>query len=130
MARNSKSVSNARIYLDTYKLFNEILDVTADFPKYYKYSIGQEMQQLCVTLLHLVSAAYLTSDMTERISKLTEFHAKFEVLRTLVRVSGEREWIRGISRHANIIELMNDITKQASAWKNSLVQKISKRDGV
>lgn len=88
------------------------------------------MQQLCVTLLHLVSAAYLTSDMTERISKLTEFHAKFEVLRTLVRVSGEREWIRGISRHANIIELMNDITKQASAWKNSLVQKISKRDGV
>lgn len=128
MAKNSKSVSNARIYLDTYKLLNEILDVTADFPKYYKYGIGQEMQQLCVALLHLVSAAYLTNDMTERISKLTEFHAKFEVLRTLVRVSGEREWIRGISRHANIIELMNDIAKQASAWKNSLVQKLSKRD--
>lgn len=130
MAKNAKSVSSTRIYLDTYKLLNEILDTAEDFPKYHKYGIGNELQQTCVAMLHLVSAAYTAKDVAMRMDKLTEFQAKFEVLRTLIRVSGEREWIRGISRFANIIEIMNGIAKQAAAWKNSLALSISKRGEV
>jgi hypothetical protein len=43
-----------------------------------------------------------------------------------VRIAGERKWILGRSSHADIIELMDAIGKQATAWKNSLIKLDSK----
>lgn len=49
-------------------------------------------------------------------------------MKTLVRIAGERKWILGRSSHADIIELMDTIGKQATAWKNSLIKLDSKLD--
>ena len=35
-----KLVSNTRIYLDVNALLDEILDITPNFPRAYKYTIG------------------------------------------------------------------------------------------
>lgn len=118
MAENKiKLVSNAPLYLDVRKLLGEILDVTPEFPRQYKFSIGSKMHELTVDLLQHVAAAYM--DRPNRDRHLTEFKAKFETLKTLVRIAGERRWIKGLGRHAQIIELMDAIGKQSTAWKNS-----------
>lgn len=111
-----KLVSNAPLYLDVRKLLGEILDVTPEFPRQYKFSIGSKMHELTVDLLQHVAAAYM--DRPNRDRHLTEFKAKFETLKTLVRIAGERRWIKGLGRHAQIIELMDAIGKQSTAWKN------------
>ena len=36
----SKLVSNTQIYLDCRKLLDEILDITPNFPRAYKFSVG------------------------------------------------------------------------------------------
>ena len=42
-------------------------------------------------------------------------------MKTLIRIAGEREWIKGRGKCATIIELMDEIGKQSSAWKNKVV---------
>ena len=113
-----KLVSNAPIYKDVRSLLNEILEVTPEFPRQYKYTIGGKMQKLAVSLLSGAAAAYM--DKANRLAHLSKFRYEFETLRTLVRIAGEKRWIKGIARHAQIIELMDAIGKQSTAWKNSI----------
>lgn len=124
----SKLVSNTQIYLDSRKLLDVILDVTPNFPRAYKYTIGNKMHEIAIALISEISAAYINRDRATRIQHLINFQAEFEVLKTLIRIAGERKWILGQSRHADIIELTDTIGKQATAWKNSLIALDSRRN--
>lgn len=122
MANKFKLVADTQIYLDTRKLLDEILDITPQFPNAYKYSIGSRMHEVSINLLTEIAAAYMIKDRESRITHLTNFQIGFETLKTLVRIAGERHWIKGCARHAHIVELMDAIGKQSSAWKNSLTK--------
>lgn len=124
----SKLVSNTQIYLDCRKLLDIILDITPNFPRAYKFSIGNKMHDIGVALIAEISAAYLNRDRATRIQHLVNFQSELEVLKTLMRIAGERKWILGRSRHADIIELLDAIGKQSTAWKNSLIKLDSKQD--
>ena len=124
----SKLVSNTQIYLDCRKLLDAILDITPSFPRSYKFSIGSRLHDLSINLMSEISAAYINRDRAVRIQHLVNFQADFEVLKTLLRIAGERKWILGQSKHADIIELTDAIGKQSTAWKNSLLKLDSKRD--
>ena len=122
MADKVKLVSSTRIYMDVRALLDDVLDITVNFPKLYKYSVGARMQNLTVDLMQDVASAYMNKDKELRIQYLVNFQTKFETLRTLMRIAGERRWIKGQGRRAHIIELMDAIGKQSTAWKNSLIK--------
>lgn len=124
----SKLVSNTQIYLDCRKLLDAILDITPSFPRSYKFSIGSRLHDLSINLMSEISAAYINRDRAVRIQHLVNFQADFEVLKTLLRIAGERKWILGQSKHADIIELTDAIGKQSTAWKNSLLKINSRTD--
>ena len=124
----SKLVSNTQIYLDCRKLLDAILDITPSFPRSYKFSIGGRLHDLAINLMSEISAAYINRDRAVRIQHLVNFQADFEVLKTLLRIAGERKWILGKSKHAEIIELTDAIGKQSTAWKNSLLKINSRTD--
>lgn len=117
-----KLASNTQIYLDSRKLLDIILDITPNFPKAYKFTVGNKMQYTCINLLSKISAAYIVRDKPKRLDHLVSFQSEFEVLKTLLRISGERKWIAGRGKFAEIIELTDSIGKQSSAWKNSLIE--------
>ena len=118
----AKLVANTQIYLDCRKLLDAILDITPNFPRAYKFTIGNKLHDLGVDLMSEISAAYINRDRAVRIQHLVNFQANFEVLKTLLRIAGERKWILGKHRHADIIELLDAIGKQSTAWKNSLLK--------
>lgn len=124
----SKLVSNTQIYLDSRKLLDTILDITPNFPRAYKFSIGNKMHEIGINLISHITAAYLNRERATRIQHLINFQSEFEVLKTLLRIAGERKWILGKSRHADIIELLDAIGKQSTAWKNSLLKLDSKEN--
>lgn len=121
MSNKVKLISSTRIYLDANALFDHILAITPDFPRQYKYSVGAKMHELAIELIQDIAAAYMNRDRETRISYLVNFQVKFETLKTLVRKAGERKWIRSKGRHAQVVELMDAIGKQCTAWKNSLI---------
>ena len=102
-------------------MLDEILDIMPNFPRAYKFSVGAKMQELGIDLIEDIAAAYM--DKPNRLHHLTVFQTKFETLKTLMRIAGERKWIKGTGRHAHIIELMDAIGKQSTAWKNSMAPK-------
>lgn len=120
MTNKLKLASRTRIYIDTRHLLDEIIDITVNFPRAYKYTIGSRMHDISITLLLSVAKAYMEKDIDIRIKALTDFQTSFEVLKTLVAIAGERKWI-SLGRHAHIAELMVSIGKQSTAWKNSLI---------
>lgn len=124
----AKLVSNTQIYLDCRKLLDAILDITPSFPRSYKFSIGSRLHDLAINLMSEISAAYINRDRAVRIQHLVNFQADFEVLKTLLHIAGERKWILGKSKHADIIELTDAIGKQSTAWKNSLLKLNSRPD--
>ena len=116
-----KLVSSTKIYLDARKLLDITLSVVHDFPREYKFTIGSKLQEISVNLMQEIAAAYINRDKAETIKHLTEFQAEFETMKTLMRIAGEKEWIKGRGKFANIIELMDEIGKQSSAWKNKVM---------
>ena len=116
-----KLVSSTKIYLDARKLLDTTLSVVHDFPREYKFTIGSKLQEISVNLMQEIAAAYINRDKAETIKHLTEFQAEFETMKTLMRIAGEKEWIKGRWKFANIIELMDEIGKQSSAWKNKVI---------
>ena len=116
-----KLVSGTKIYLDARKLLDITLSVVHDFPREYKFTIGSKLQEISVNLMQEIAAAYINRDKAETIKHLTEFQAEFETMKTLMRIAGEKEWIKGRGKFANIIELMDEIGKQSSAWKNKVI---------
>lgn len=123
-----KLVANTQIYLDCRRLMDAILDTTINFPRAFKFSIGSKMHELGVSLIREISAAYINKDRNIRIQHLIDFQSDFEVLKLLIRVAGERKWIQGKGRHADIIEIMDAIGKQSTAWKNSLLKIDDRKD--
>ena len=119
--RKPKLVSNTRIYLDMRRVFNQILDCVPNFPKDFRYTIGAELQRLCVRLVREIAAAYTCRDKEGRVARLTEFQTDFETMKLLVRTAGERKWIRGTGRLADLVETIDSVGKQSSAWKRSLL---------
>ena len=125
MANKVKLVSSTRIYLDANALLDHILEITPGFPRQYKYSVGGKMHDLAIDLIQDIAAAYMNRDRETRIGYLVAFQVKFETLKTLVRKAGEKKWILSKGRHAQIVELMDAIGKQCTAWKNSVRATVS-----
>ena len=65
------------VYRDTYKLLLKIFEVTKDFSKEYKYSLGQDMKR---DGLQLVRSIYRANKSTQKKVHLETFLDEFELL--------------------------------------------------
>lgn len=115
-----KTVAQAKIYLDCRKLIDILLDIIPQFPRDFKYAFGAKMQDISVNLIRHIAAAYQSMNAVEKARHLMAFKAEFETLKLLVRIAGERKWIKGIHKYAAIVAIMTEIGKQSSAWKNKV----------
>lgn len=116
----AKLLQSAKLYRDTSILMVETLEIVVSFPKAYKYTVGERMQNLTMDMAQQVASAYITKDLHKKIDELDNFQADFNVLKTLYRIAGEKQWM-SLGRRAHMIELMESIGKQSTAWKNSVV---------
>lgn len=109
--------SELPIYRDTYNLLSLIVDYVGAFPKLHKHSIGQRMTNVALDLFEYIQLANRAAKEREkRIKYLEHFIIKFELLKVLVRLCGEKRiiTIKQLSRLSVFIE---SIGKQANAWK-------------
>lgn len=122
----TKLLPSVRIYRDTTTLMVETLEIVVSFPKAYKYTVGEKMQNLSMDMAHCIAQAYITKDLQKKADNLEMFQADFNVLKTLYRIAGEKQWM-SLGRRVHMIELMESIGKQSTAWKGSL-DKLKSKD--
>ena len=110
--------SELKVYRDTYDLVNKVMDIQIKFPRMYKFTLGQKMMNVSLDLFEYIQFANMSKE--SRTKYLTGFTVKFELLKTLVRISADKRLIN-LKQQADIARMTNSIGKQVSAWKNASI---------
>lgn len=106
--------SGLPIYRDAYNFVGEVLDVTVEFPKKYKFNLGD---RLCSDALALLDEIVLANRCREsRLQHLAIVEAKLESVKMLLRMATEKHVITP-ERQAGLAEMMVSVSRQASGWK-------------
>lgn len=102
------------IYKITYSLLELISRKTKDFPKDFKYSLGEKIQDECISLIILIYKANSSKNKQPFIHSILE---KIQVVELLCRLSKDMRLIN-IESFSEIVTLTDSIARQAQGWEN------------
>lgn len=108
--------SELPVYRDTYYLLRKIYEVTKNFPKEYKYTLGEEMKRDAMQLVRNIYRA--NKHKNDRKMHLENFLDDFELVKLQMRLCADMKLL-AIKKQAELAELMASIGKQITGWKNS-----------
>lgn len=106
--------SDTQVWKDTEKLVSYLIDLTMNFPKTYKYTIGQKITNVSLDLFEYIQLANMTTEVINRKRYLQGFQVKFELLKVLLRLSTEKKVIT-LKQTATTTVMIVGIGKQISA---------------
>lgn len=100
------------IFQLAYQLTLEIHRATHQFPREYKYTLGQKLKEIVSDVLDMIVEANSTEEKTEI---LEEARLKLERLRIHLRLANDLE-ILGLKRYEAFNRTLEEISKQLSGW--------------
>jgi len=103
------------VFNDTYRLTLKIFELTKNFSREYKFTLGQDMKRDC---LMLVRSIYRANKNKERTVYLEQFLDEFEVLKLEIRLCKDLHLIT-IKQQAQLALAMDKIGKQITGWRNA-----------
>ena len=110
------------VFRDVYELNLKLCDMTQNFRRDYKYTLGEDMRRDCLKMLRGI---YKVNRARDKVLYFDEFLDDFELLRMEVRICRDLKQL-SVSQQANIMEMMDRIGKQIRGWRNSsLVARVS-----
>ncbi|HAT3864057.1 TPA: four helix bundle protein [Legionella pneumophila] len=103
------------VYKETYQLVLKVFDYTRNFPKEYKYTLGQDMKRDSLALLRCI---YRANKYKNRVEHLETFLDEFELLKLEIRLCVEMKLV-SLKKQSQLIEIMTRIGKQVTGWRNA-----------
>jgi len=104
-----------QVFKDVYSLVQKIFLYTQDFPREYKYTLGQDIKR---DAIQLVRSIYRANKAKEKVVYLEEFLDDFELLKLEIRLGVDMK-ILAIKKQAELSALMDSIGKQITGWRNA-----------
>lgn len=102
------------IYKTTYNLLELVVRKTKEFPKDFKYSLGEKLLNECIELVVYIYKANSASKKQEYIQGILE---RVQVVELLLRLSKDIHLIN-IDSFSEIVTLTDSIAKQAQGWSS------------
>lgn len=106
---------NLPVFKDTYQLTLKLFELTRDFPREYKFTLGQDMKRNCISL---VRSIYRANKCKDKQAYLESFLDDFEVFKLEVRLCADLH-IMSLRRQAELAVHMDSIGKQITGWRNA-----------
>jgi len=103
------------VYRDTYKLILLLFDITQNFPREYKYTLGQDIKR---DGINLVRSIYRANRAESKKVHLEEFLDNFEILKLEIRLCVDMK-ILSLKTQAALSEYFESIGRQITGWKNA-----------
>ncbi len=103
------------VYKVSYDLLLAIFQLTKNFSREYKYSIGQDLKNITTEMILNIYSANSRTSKKEILGKARE---NLEVIRLYVRLLKDLRQIN-IKKIVHINELIESVSKQLSTWQNS-----------
>ena len=108
--------SELPIFQQTYELVNKLVTWTENFPRKYKYTLGEKLTNVSLELFEYIQLANMYAD--NRRQYMMGFIIKLELLKTLLRLCFERK-LFSTKQEADICRLATLIGRQATGWGKS-----------
>lgn len=95
----------------------------SDFPREYKFTIGQKLQDEVIGIVVLIYKA--NSSATERAEHVKTLLERIQVVELLIRLSQDMR-ILSKKNYAALIEMTQSLSKQSEGWRRSLTKNSAK----
>jgi len=102
------------VFQKGYDLNLEIYRTTHNFPREYRYSLGQKIKEIASELLDLI---VVTNSEENKGSYFPKIKIRIERLRIQLRVAYDLEIIKA-KRLEFLNRLLEEISRQVSGWEN------------
>lgn len=103
------------VFKETYALTLKLFELTQNFPREYKFTLGQDIKHDCIKL---VRSIYRANKCKDKVVYLEHFLDNFEVLKLEVRLCKDLHLL-SIKQQSNIAVQMDSIGKQITGWRNA-----------
>ena len=114
-------VQETQIYKDMYSLLQLILRARKQFDKFYRYSFAERMVMTAIDCCELLQRTNRCKDDKASAARfLNEFLIKYSSLRLMLMICRDEQQI-DLRKFADILKLADNIGKQATGWRNSLL---------
>lgn len=100
------------IYKVTYELLQLVTRKTKDFPRDFKYSLGDKIRDECIDLVVSIYKANSGVDKQQSIKNILE---RVQVIELMLRLSKDMNLL-SVKAFSEIIELTDSIARQAQGW--------------
>ena len=104
-----------KVFKDVYDLVLMIFTFTKDFPREYKFTLGQDLKRDAIVLVRSIYRANKAKDKTEY---LDNFLDDFELIKLEIRLCVDLK-ILSIKKQSQLSLLMDNVGKQVTSWKKS-----------
>jgi hypothetical protein len=104
-----------KVFQDVYQLILKVFEFTKDFPREYKFTLGQDMKRDAIVLVRSIYRANKAKNKTEY---LEQFLDNFEILKLEIRLCVDLK-IMSFKKQSEIALLMEGIGKQITGWRNA-----------
>ena len=101
------------IYQLTYELLNRIMKVTKDFPREYRFTSGQKLQDEVIEVVVLIYKANTTDNKVPIIELILE---RTQVIGLLIRLCHDLR-ILSTKNYGALVEMTESLGRQAQGWK-------------
>lgn len=102
------------IYRDTLDLLDRLLTMTKNFPRFFRFGMGQRMVDINLDLLALI---YKANRSREKLPVISELMDRHHMLQMLFRLC-VRQHVITENQYASVVQLLDRIGKQGTGWRN------------
>lgn len=103
------------VYQDVYRLILKLFEITREFPREYKYTLGQDIKRDGIVLVRSIYRANKAKDKTEYLERFLD---DFEILKLEVRLCVDLK-VLSMKKQAELSALMGGIGRQITGWRNA-----------
>lgn len=108
------------IYKATYDLLKVCTLTIKNFPRDFKFSLGDKLRN---EIVELVVKIYKANSSKNKIEHLDDIIERIQAIKLLIRLSKDLHLLN-VKRFSEISELIESISKQTQGWKNSSLSKV------
>ena len=101
------------IYKTTYELLEKVMRKTKDFPRDFKYSLGDKIRNECIELVVFIYKA--NSMRQKREDHLQQILERVQVIELMLRLAKDLR-LFNVAAFSEIVLLTDSLARQAQGW--------------
>lgn len=100
------------IYKATYDVLLRTMHAISHFPREYKYSLGEKIQN---EMIELVISIYKVNSNHNKREFLSRMQEQIQLIYLLLRISHDMK-LMPTEKYAGIVEMIDEVASQAKGW--------------